>query len=91
MLHRFNIQYGRVGSSDADIVSAARNADIHERILTFPEAYETEVSPPKYFHMCLLATNIPCFDEHLSTIWGENKTVLGKRSKFIINIEKLIT
>uniref|UniRef100_A0A0A9YUP4 ATP-binding cassette sub-family B member 6 n=1 Tax=Lygus hesperus TaxID=30085 RepID=A0A0A9YUP4_LYGHE len=40
---KFNIQYGRVGSSDSDIVSAARNADIHERILTFPEAYETQV------------------------------------------------
>ncbi|KAF6213692.1 hypothetical protein GE061_011414 [Apolygus lucorum] len=40
---KFNIQYGKVGSSDSDVVSAARNADIHERILTFPDNYETQV------------------------------------------------
>lgn len=40
---KYNIQYGRVNSTDADIISAAKNADIHERILTFPEAYNTQV------------------------------------------------
>lgn len=40
---RFNIQYGRVGANDADIITAAKAADIHERILSFPEGYETQV------------------------------------------------
>ncbi|XP_022195861.2 ATP-binding cassette sub-family B member 6, mitochondrial [Nilaparvata lugens] len=40
---KFNIQYGRVAAPDADIIEAARSADIHERILTFPEGYNTQV------------------------------------------------
>lgn len=43
LLFRFNIQYGRVSAPDAEIVAAARNSDIHERILTFPDAYNTQV------------------------------------------------
>lgn len=41
---RYNIQYGRVNALDADIVAAAKSADIHSRILSFPEAYNTQVS-----------------------------------------------
>ncbi|XP_049873404.1 ATP-binding cassette sub-family B member 6 [Pectinophora gossypiella] len=40
---RYNIQYGRLDASAADIISAAKNADIHDRILTFPDAYDTQV------------------------------------------------
>ncbi|XP_041979528.1 ATP-binding cassette sub-family B member 6 [Aricia agestis] len=40
---RYNIQYGRLGASDADVIAAAKNADIHDRILTFPDAYDTMV------------------------------------------------
>ncbi|PBC28742.1 ATP-binding cassette sub-family B member 6 [Apis cerana] len=40
---KYNIQYGRIEAIDADIISAARNADIHERILSFPNGYETQV------------------------------------------------
>nr|CAD7454226.1 unnamed protein product [Timema tahoe] len=40
---KYNIQYGRISAPDADIVTAARNADIHDKILTFPDAYETKV------------------------------------------------
>ncbi|XP_058060674.1 ATP-binding cassette sub-family B member 6 [Anopheles bellator] len=40
---RYNIQYGRVGAPEADIIMAARSADIHERILSFPEKYDTQV------------------------------------------------
>ncbi|XP_053609540.1 ATP-binding cassette sub-family B member 6 [Plodia interpunctella] len=40
---RYNIQYGRLTSTDADVISAAKNADIHDRILTFPDAYDTQV------------------------------------------------
>lgn len=30
-------------AEDGDIIEAARGADIHDRILTFPEGYETQV------------------------------------------------
>ncbi|CAB3222009.1 unnamed protein product [Arctia plantaginis] len=40
---RYNIQYGKLTASAADIISAAKNADIHDRILTFPDAYDTQV------------------------------------------------
>ncbi|KFB46836.1 hypothetical protein ZHAS_00014839 [Anopheles sinensis] len=40
---KYNIQYGRVGAPEADVIMAARSADIHERILTFPDKYETQV------------------------------------------------
>jgi hypothetical protein len=40
---RYNIQYGRISASNDDIVAAAEHADIHERILTFPDGYETKV------------------------------------------------
>ncbi|CAL7950956.1 unnamed protein product [Xylocopa violacea] len=40
---KYNIQYGRVEAVDADVISAAKNADIHERILSFPNGYETQV------------------------------------------------
>lgn len=39
----YNIQYGRVGAPEADVIMAARSADIHERILNFPDKYETQV------------------------------------------------
>jgi ATP-binding cassette subfamily B (MDR/TAP) protein 6 len=42
---RYNIQYGRISAPDTDIVAAAKHADIHDRILTFPDAYETKVCP----------------------------------------------
>lgn len=34
---QYNIRYGRIGASDQDVEEAARAADIHERILTFPD------------------------------------------------------
>lgn len=40
---KYNIQYGRVSASDDDIVEAAKNSDIHDSILNFPEVYETKV------------------------------------------------
>ncbi|XP_011496749.1 PREDICTED: ATP-binding cassette sub-family B member 6, mitochondrial [Ceratosolen solmsi marchali] len=40
---KFNIQYGNIDAPEADIIKAAKYADIHERILTFPEGYETQV------------------------------------------------
>ncbi|CAG9102471.1 unnamed protein product [Plutella xylostella] len=40
---RYNILYGRLDASTADVISAAKNADIHDRILTFPDAYDTQV------------------------------------------------
>lgn len=40
---KYNIQYGKVGAPDGDVIKAARTADIHDKILTFPEQYETQV------------------------------------------------
>lgn len=40
---KYNIQYGRLGATETDVLLAARNADIHDRILGFPEQYETQV------------------------------------------------
>lgn len=40
---KFNIRYGKLTAEDADVIAAARNADIHEKILTFPDQYETQV------------------------------------------------
>lgn len=31
-------------ATDADVIESARGADIHEKILTFPDQYETQVS-----------------------------------------------
>ncbi|MBN3314880.1 ABCB6 protein, partial [Atractosteus spatula] len=40
---RNNIRYGRVSASDEEVEEAARAADIHQRLLSFPEGYETQV------------------------------------------------
>lgn len=40
---KYNIQYGRLQASDVDVITAARSADIHEKIMNFPEKYETQV------------------------------------------------
>nr|XP_032813025.1 ATP-binding cassette sub-family B member 6, mitochondrial [Petromyzon marinus]XP_032813026.1 ATP-binding cassette sub-family B member 6, mitochondrial [Petromyzon marinus] len=40
---RNNIRYGRVTASDEEVEEAARAADIHDRILSFPEGYNTQV------------------------------------------------
>ncbi|KAA0722625.1 Sodium/potassium-transporting ATPase subunit alpha-1 [Triplophysa tibetana] len=40
---RDNIRYGRVTASDLEVEEAAIAADIHDKIMTFPEGYETQV------------------------------------------------
>lgn len=40
---RFNIQYGRITASETEVEEAAAAADIHDRILTFPNGYQTVV------------------------------------------------
>ncbi len=40
---RFNIRYGDVESPDDQVETAAKKAEIHSRILSFPEGYETKV------------------------------------------------
>ncbi|XP_022219589.1 ATP-binding cassette sub-family B member 6, mitochondrial [Drosophila obscura] len=39
----YNIQYAKLGASDEAVYEAARAADIHEKILSFPDHYETKV------------------------------------------------
>lgn len=40
---KYNIKYGRLNATDADVIEAAKGADIHDKILTFPDAYDTQV------------------------------------------------
>lgn len=40
---KYNIRYGRINAEDADVLIAAKTADIHDRILNFPDKYETKV------------------------------------------------
>jgi ATP-binding cassette subfamily B (MDR/TAP) protein 6 len=39
----FNIRYGNVEATDEQIIAAAKKAQIHDRILTFPDGYNTKV------------------------------------------------
>ncbi|XP_074659669.1 ATP-binding cassette sub-family B member 6-like isoform X2 [Tubulanus polymorphus] len=40
---RYNIRYGRVGAGDDEVESSAEAADIHQKILAFPDRYDTVV------------------------------------------------
>jgi ATP-binding cassette subfamily B (MDR/TAP) protein 6 len=40
---KFNINYGRLTAEDQDVIVAAKNADIHQKILTFPKQYEIQI------------------------------------------------
>ncbi|XP_047432086.1 ATP-binding cassette sub-family B member 6 [Mugil cephalus] len=40
---RNNIRYGRIAASDQEVEEAALAADIHDKIMAFPEGYETQV------------------------------------------------
>ena len=42
---RANIAYGRPGASDAEIETAARNANAHDFIAELPQGYDTQVGP----------------------------------------------
>ncbi|XP_055382826.1 ATP-binding cassette sub-family B member 6 [Condylostylus longicornis] len=39
----YNIEYGRIGAEPDAVFSAARSADIHDKIQTFPDRYDTQV------------------------------------------------
>lgn len=40
---RYNIAYGRLDATEEDIISAAKQASIHNSILKFPDGYDTQV------------------------------------------------
>ncbi|MDR3690119.1 MAG: ABC transporter ATP-binding protein [Fimbriimonas sp.] len=40
---RENIRYGRLDATDYDVEKAAKAANIHEAILTFPDGYDTKI------------------------------------------------
>jgi len=40
---RYNIKYGKMDASDAEVEEAAALADIHETIMSFPDGYDTMV------------------------------------------------
>lgn len=39
----YNIRYGDINASDEDVYEAAKAAQIHDKILSFPDGYETKV------------------------------------------------
>ncbi|PFH52007.1 hypothetical protein AMATHDRAFT_57687 [Amanita thiersii Skay4041] len=39
----YNIGYGKFGASEQEIENAARSAQMHDRVLSFPDGYETKV------------------------------------------------
>ncbi|KAF7315316.1 ABC transporter protein [Mycena indigotica] len=39
----YNIEYGKFGATNEEIEEAAKSAQIHERITTFPDGYQTKV------------------------------------------------
>ncbi|TDL26049.1 hypothetical protein BD410DRAFT_764367 [Rickenella mellea] len=39
----YNIRYGKFGASEEDIEAAAKAAQMHDRIMSFPDGYETKV------------------------------------------------
>lgn len=38
-----NIRYGKLDATDEEIVAAAKSAEVHDDILTFPKGYETKI------------------------------------------------
>ncbi|AWO95759.1 putative ATP-binding cassette sub-family B member 6 mitochondrial [Scophthalmus maximus] len=40
---RDNIRYGRISASDREVEEAAVAADVHDKIMSFPEGYDTQV------------------------------------------------
>lgn len=40
---RDNVRYGRISATDQEVEEAAVAADIHDKIMTFPEGYDTQV------------------------------------------------
>ncbi|RKP02431.1 hypothetical protein CXG81DRAFT_1137, partial [Caulochytrium protostelioides] len=40
---KYNILYGRQGATDEEVYEAAKAAQIHDRILSFPKGYDTDV------------------------------------------------
>lgn len=40
---KYNIRYGKVSATDQSVISAAKSAQIHDKICTFPEQYESKV------------------------------------------------
>ena len=55
---KYNIQYGKIDAPEADIILASKYADIHERILTFPDGYETQVNTQSWIRNYLLKSCI---------------------------------
>jgi len=39
----YNIAYGRENATDEEVEEAAKSAQLHSRILSFPDGYETKV------------------------------------------------
>lgn len=40
---QYNIQYGNIDAPESDVIVAAQSAKIHDKIMTFPDGYATQV------------------------------------------------
>ena len=55
---RYNVRYGRSTATDEEVEDAARTADIHDRILTFPDG--TRFSWFYLYIVCTVVCAVPC-------------------------------
>lgn len=40
---KYNIRYGRLDATDEEVIEAARAAEIHETVMSFPDKYDSQV------------------------------------------------
>lgn len=64
IFYRYNIRYGRVTATESEVEDAAKAADIHERIQTFPDGEGVDLVVHK--SDTILCYDISCF---VSLIW----------------------
>lgn len=59
---RFNISYGKVEANDSEVMNSAMAAEIHDRIMKFPDLYDTQVCLVEFHRsfllQCLVNRNI---------------------------------
>ena len=55
---RYNIQYGRIGAANSEVEEAASAADMHTRILTFPNGKRHTLGE---YQPCALTSNVLAF------------------------------
>jgi len=57
---RYNIRYGKLSADDSDVIEAARSAELHNKIITFPQGYDTQVCAPTIYLFSGIGTYLTC-------------------------------